>query len=224
MAQSNASNSRVGFDEQFDSRLMNPSESSSDKAGALNEAKRQSGNQAGSSEEPQTLREAVIAAKREESKKEQGGVKGGLKAKAKAPTRKALSKLLAESWINLPASFGLTLIWINIHVFLRIVIGKSLFCKLGEEWLESGIMPGSNSARESIMGKSLSDKVDKVNGCANIGESMMLLALDLVLLLIIFIILVIIGALLQIITNPMAFISQAFGWVWSSLGITKWGS
>jgi hypothetical protein len=128
--------------------------------------------------------------------------------------------------MNVPDSFGLTLIWINIHVFCRIVIGKNFFCKLGDEWLEAGIGGGDNAAKEAVLGKSLSELTEKVNGCANIGESMVLAVLDLIILLVIFCILALIGSILQIFDNPMAFIGKAFGWVWNATvgGISKIGS
>ncbi len=76
--------------------------------------------------------------------------KQGLKEKADqaitaalAPAKKAVSGLLKASWENLIDSFGLTLIWIDIHVFLNMVLGKKLFCDLGEEWIpEKPGIPG----------------------------------------------------------------------------------
>lgn len=47
----------------------------------------------------------------------------------------ATKSLLRQSWIWLIPSWGLTLIWINIHMFLGVVLGKNLFCRLGEEWM-----------------------------------------------------------------------------------------
>ncbi|MFA6514482.1 MAG: hypothetical protein WCT50_04330 [Patescibacteria group bacterium] len=228
-SQANQIKNKTGSDERFDSSLMNPGESSSDKAGALNEAKRKekSGapDQANPQEEPQTLREAVIAAKREEAakdKKEEEG-EGGIKSKFSAQIRKTTSKWLCDSWINLWDSFGLTLFYINFHVFARLVVGKSWFCKLGEEWLESGIIGGTNELKDAVLGKTLSKYTDKANTCSNIGESTVLGILDFALLLVIFINLAIIGAMLQVFENPMAFIGQIFGWVWDSTigGITN---
>ncbi len=207
-----------GFNEQFDSRLLNAgaSKNSSEKAGALNEAKRQGPESAaGAPEDPQTLREATIAQKRENAKKEEEEEKkgGGLAAKAAAPMRKGTSKLLQDAWINLIPSWGLTLIWINIHVFLRLVLGKNLFCKLGDEWLD-GKFGGPNPAKEAVLGKAGSKMTEKVNGCANIGESMVLVVLDLVLLLAIMAIIATIAALLQVFENPMKALGLAFGFIW----------
>lgn len=118
---------------------------SAESAGALNEAKRGNSSSA-SGKKADSLREQQMADSRENSKEEEadekgkgGGGKPGkidkLADKATAPMKKATSNLLKQAWTNLIDSFGLTLIWINIHVFLRLVLGKKLFCKLGEEWL-----------------------------------------------------------------------------------------
>ena len=61
--------------------------------------------------------------------------KGKIEDAVAAPIKKGLSSLLKQAWLNIIDSWGLTLIWINIHVFLRWTLGDNLFCKLGEEWL-----------------------------------------------------------------------------------------
>lgn len=45
---------------------------------------------------------------------------------------------LRMSWYNIIDSFGLTLIWINCHIFLRFVWGSKYFSKLGHEWASMG--------------------------------------------------------------------------------------
>ncbi len=75
----------------------------------------------------------------------------GLKAKASqvvgaalSPIKKATSGLLKWAWGNLIVSFGTTLLWIDIHVFCNMVMGKKLFCDLGEEWIpEKPVIPGA---------------------------------------------------------------------------------
>jgi len=63
--------------------------------------------------------------------------------KASTSARKATSGLLKAAWENLIPTFGLTLFWIDIHVFLNMVMGKKLFCDLGEEWIpEKPAIPG----------------------------------------------------------------------------------
>lgn len=75
----------------------------------------------------------------------------GLKAKASqvvgaalSPIKKATSGLLKWAWGNLIVSFGTTLLWIDAHVFLNMVVGKESFCDLGEEWIPE--KPGAPGA------------------------------------------------------------------------------
>ncbi|MFH1582859.1 MAG: hypothetical protein ABIB72_00880, partial [Candidatus Falkowbacteria bacterium] len=68
----------------------------------------------------------------------------------------------------------LSLIYINIHVFLKSVFGEKLFCKLGEEWIPKQITGAGGEAGKSL-GKSI-----------GIIEVMGLLFLDLLVLFIIF--------------------------------------
>lgn len=78
-----------------------------------------------------------------------------------SPVQATTSSLLKAAWINLIPSFGLTLIWINIHAFLRWA-SPSLFCKLGREWLP----------------KTLGKFTSASNSLIEIGESMLLVILD----------------------------------------------
>lgn len=212
------SNSGTGFDSNFDSRLMGKDgdANSASKAGSLNEAKRNSNSpEAESVAEPQTLREAVIAEKRKQAAEETKA--GGLKQKAAAPMRQGTSKLLQNAWINLIPSWGLTLIWINIHVFLSLVIGKDIFCKLGDEWLD-GKFGGANPAKDAVLGEAGSKLTEKVSGCANLGESMMLVALDLLLLIVIIAIAAVIVLLVKFVEDPIGFYASEFKLIW---GVVK---
>lgn len=78
------------------------------------------------------LRADRMAEKRKQGLKEKTNK---LVTAALAPARKGTSALLKVAWENLIETFGLTLIWIDIHVFLNLVFGDKLFCKLGEEWI-----------------------------------------------------------------------------------------
>src|SRR5680860_1764773 len=191
------SGSGTGFDSNFDSRLMGKDGGSDSqaKAGALNEAKHQSeNNEESPAGEPTSLREAVIAEKRKQEQEKQGK-SSSLKQKATAPMRKGTSELLRLAWINLIPSFGLTLIWINIHAFLSLVIGKDVFCRLGDEWLTGGISGGAKSVNAIVGGQSGRITIKNGSGCANIGESMVLAILDLVLLVVIIAIVAVIALL-----------------------------
>lgn len=106
------------------------------------------------------LRSAVQASKNNLPQESQGDLRADkmaasrtqrLKAKADkaieaalAPAKKGLNNLLKSAWGNLISSFGLTLIWIDIHVFLHMVLGDKLFCDLGEEWApDKPAVPGA---------------------------------------------------------------------------------
>ncbi len=71
------------------------------------------------------------------------------KKKVAAPARMYTSSMLKWSWIVLIPSWGLSLVYINIHAFMHLIM-PSLFCKLGEEWvpapLRSAVNQGSRVA------------------------------------------------------------------------------
>ena len=69
-----------------------------------------------------------------------GGIKESIKAEAASMVKQGTTELLEASWKNLIDSYGLTLLWINAHVFLRHSLpnGKDYFCALGEEWMPKG--------------------------------------------------------------------------------------
>jgi len=79
------------------------------------------------------FRERIVSARKALDIKNKAKEK--IAEKITAPARMGTSRLLQMAWTSLIPSFGLTLIWINIHVFLRLVLGEKLFCKLGDEWL-----------------------------------------------------------------------------------------
>jgi len=99
-----------------------------------------------------SLRENVQAAKNGVPPQSQGDIRADKKAKSRtqdtkegvaskgiemalSPAKKGISSLLKSAWLNLITSWGLTLIWIDIHVFGNQVLGNKLFCDLGEEWV-----------------------------------------------------------------------------------------
>lgn len=108
-----------------------------------------------------------------------------LKSAVTAPAKQGLNKLLQQAWLNIIDSFGLTLIWINLHVFLKWVLGEDLFCKLGEEWLpKQATQAGGDAAKTASKGFGLL-------------EVIVLLILDLIILAVILIILAIIVIIVQ---------------------------
>jgi len=100
---------------------------------------------AGTGEEAQSLRQAVVASRLSRLKEQ---AKEKIKEKIAAPVKQGTSWLLKAAWLNLIDSFGLTLIYINLHVFLRWVLSDKLFCKLGEEWLPKQITLVAGEAGE----------------------------------------------------------------------------
>jgi len=82
----------------------------------------------------QSLRERVQGARKAFDLKQKA--KDKVEERVAAPLKMGSAKLLQMAWFNLIPSFGLTLIWINIHAFMRMVPGfSSAFCKIGDEWV-----------------------------------------------------------------------------------------
>ena len=99
-----------------------------------------------------------MGAKRE---KDSRGMIGEKMESALNPAKMGTSSLLKWAWGVLIPSFGLSLIYINMHVFLRWIFGDKLFCKLGEEWVpkqvgsvlgEEGKMTGIGIGLIEVMG------------------------------------------------------------------------
>ena len=118
-----------------------------------------------------SLRQRVQAARQALNLKEKAKQK--LEEKVMAPARAATNRALQWAWKALIPSWGLSLIYINIHVFLRFVLGDKLFCKLGQEWLPKQISSVSGAPGD-MAGKTV-----------GIVEVMVLLMLDLIAFLII---------------------------------------
>ncbi len=191
-----------------------------DKVGELRIAKRQDAQNYDSAsgakdtpmpgEQPLSLREAVMQEKRQAAAKEKEDG-GGLASKAASPARKGTSALLRSAWINLIPSYGLTLIWINIHVFLGMVLGNKLFCKLGVEWTDKAT--GAAMAKGSAMKKKLEAKagnsiglVEKMGvGCADLGCLFILISA-----------VAIVALLVKVISNPIDFYTGIIGWAWDA--------
>jgi hypothetical protein len=82
------------------------------------------------------------------------------KAKEKAssdsgtPMSMGTSRLLRAYWFALIPSWGLTLILINIHVYLHWVFGPKLFCKLGDEWIPKKVQ-SMGGAEGKMAGRAL---------------------------------------------------------------------
>lgn len=111
------------------------------------------------------------------------------------PVKQGTNWLLKASWLNIIDSFGLTLIYINMHVFLRWVF-PNLFCKLGEEWTPR-IVAGKSSTK-NVAGTGF-----------GLVEVAGLLMIDLIALIITLHIIAIIALMFDIIANPAKYIIGA---------------
>ncbi|MFA6995316.1 MAG: hypothetical protein WC249_02805 [Patescibacteria group bacterium] len=177
-----------------DEQLLNQNNSSSaEKVGALKEAQR-GGAKNNNSAQPHGFKATVQAAKTEKKTKE-AGIAGALPKVVTAAANKATGSFLQQCWLNIIDSFGLTLIWINIHVFLGMVLGNNLFCKLGEEWVSS--LPPAFGGE------------GKVNKMTGLVEGMLLALLDTLALALIFFFFVLVAMLVNAVTNPISIASVA---------------
>ncbi len=80
------------------------------------------------------LRQQLMNAKTREKKKNiKKKTAGKAKEKVLSPAKMATARALRWSWLSLLFSWGLTLIYIDIHVFMHFVL-SDVFCGLGEEW------------------------------------------------------------------------------------------
>ena len=156
-------------------------------------------------EAPKSLREAVIEEKKK--KEASGGEGAGGQIAAAAPMRKGTSKLLQQAWINTIDSFGLTLIWVNIHVFLSYIFGEKLFCKLGEEWAD--MMGGGTVQAPGVSG--VKPPIKASNKCC------VLAGCDLGCLFIILAIACLIAMMVGVITNPLEAISSLLTGIWGAI-------
>jgi len=182
-------------------------EEAAGRAGELMEAKRgNSGGTASATDAPagMSLRERIFKKKKEEtgSKEEEGK----LVEAATTPIRKGTSKLLQQAWLNLADSFGLTLLWIDIHVWLGSIVGHKFFCKLGQEWLDNNIISAENEYAKS-QGKTLGTVEPMVLVGCNVGCFVILLF-----------IIMIVAMIVGVIENPLQALSAAFGYLWQYFG------
>ncbi|MDP2708503.1 MAG: hypothetical protein Q8O93_00405 [bacterium] len=160
-----------------------------------------------SAAEPRSLRQRAMQARQALNLKERAKQK--LEAKVTAPAKIATSNALRWAWLTLIPSFGLSLIYINIHVFLRMVLGEKLFCKLGEEWI-----PKQVSAIGGEAGKGLGKSI-------GIVEVMGLVFLDLMAF---FIILAVLGLLVMIATWLGASWWGKLGMIYDALKSMGWAT
>ena len=186
----------------LDSDLLNQ-EQESEAARELRQKKRGSsgeevGDKAGpAGEEPKSLRQRAQAARQALNLKERAKKK--LEEKVTAPAKAGTNGLLRWAWATLIPSWGLSLIYINIHVFLRMVLGDSLFCKLGEEWIPKKITEAGGESGK-MAGKTI-----------GVGEIFLWGLLNALVLAVVFVAGIILVLLVDIIVNPIS-TAWNFGW------------
>lgn len=108
--------------------------------------------------------------------------------------KKLTGELLKQSWTHLADSFGLTLIYLNIHAWVGFLEGHKIFCKLGEETKTPG----------------------KLKSSMGMLEMMGIIGLDFLVFCIILGILAIINVMVDALVHP----TRIFGALWDLLGIS----
>jgi len=173
------------------------SDSSSTRSASLREAMR--GNESNSALESQNdIRADRMTALRQSGL---GGVKDKAIEEILSPAKQGTSNLLKAAWGNLIDTFGLSLIWIDIHIFLSQVLGKDLFCSLGEEWFPKGTPRNLEGAKKSV----------------GMAEGMGVACLNLGCLILVICVLSLIAMIVSGIENPFKAIKAIFGTIWCSV-------
>ncbi len=179
-------------------------------AGRMREAKNRAKNGTAGEEEPEagaeaaSLRQRVMAARQALDIKKRAAEK--LKEKVMAPLKMGTSRLLQWAWGVLIPSWGLSLLYINMHVFLRWVF-PSAFCKLGEEWLPKIV---TGHSKDNIAGTSF-----------GIVEIIALFFLDLIAAMII---IAILAFIVMIATWLGASWTERLGMIWDLMKSLGWAT
>ena len=160
----------------IDEQLLNQNTEfqEADRAGEFRASKR--GVAYGEGAQNLSLRESLQQKRLEESKQKKDRDETGKIPDSSSginPILKATDSLLKFSWENLIDSFGLTLIWINIHVFLNQVLGPKVFRDVGEEWLPDSIKKVAGKSKQAA---ALLKTVEGAGiGCLDLGCLIILL-------------------------------------------------
>lgn len=129
------------------------------------------------------LRRDRMIAQRMREDKEKDGEKNKAAKKSVNMAAIDIAKLLQAAWKNIITSWGLTLIWIDIHYMLSYVFGKDLFCDLGYEWQMHQVF--SAKPESGITAKKIADRdarsvsvVEKMGcACLNMGCLLLVIAI-----------------------------------------------
>jgi len=193
-----------GIEEKEDEDNGGEDEDGEDESSSLREEIQKSKNGV-TPESSGDIRKDKMAAVR--AQKEKGDeAKKKLASKALNPAKQSLAKLLQAAWENLITTFGLTLLWVDIHYMLSYVFGKDLFCDLGEEWVMNKAAGASPAAGESA------DKVvEKAGKAIGTVEKMGCACLNLVGCLLLLAILSIIAMIVSAVENPISTLISILG-------------
>ncbi len=196
-----------------DEKILASNSSSADRAGDFREAKQGGMDEKDNSsliEKDDDLSKASAFNQSTQSSKNEKNKSAkkpepGLISKGKV----ALAGALRWCWMpGLELTFGLTLIWINIHWVFNQVF-PSLFCDFGEEWfLRSGVE--ASPAQKRV--------IKEAGKKFNLVETMGCGCLNLVILFMIITFLGLTSMVLQIFGDPIGFVTEVgkavLGWVW----------
>lgn len=162
-----------------------------------------------SASEPSSLRERVMQARRAMDVKEKA--KQALQKKVMAPAKQATSQLLKSAWRIMFSVIGFLpgLLYVNIHVFLKMVLGENFFCKLGEEWIPKQAAAAGGEAAKTA-GKGI-----------GIIEVMVLLFLDIVVL---FVVLLSLMWVALIVAFMSASWLEKLKWIWEAFQLAGIGA
>jgi len=153
----------------IDEQLINQNTESSEaeNAGEFRASRRGEMQERGEDERA-SLRERIQQKRTEETRKfKEEQEDGSVSSAPISPILKATDEALKFAWENLIISWGLTLIWIDIHVFLSKVFGPSVFRAPGEEWVPDNI---KKIASKSKQASALLRIVEGSGiGCLNLG-------------------------------------------------------
>ncbi len=83
------------------------------------------------------------------------GVLGRATDMAATAVNRGTSQFLQKMWMAAPNTYGLSILYVNLHWGLNKILGDKFFCPLGDEWFQSGMptKPGvKNTGSEAILG------------------------------------------------------------------------
>lgn len=194
-----------------------------ERAGSLREAQRSGGTRSAGPDDfredrgaSMSLREAVLMNKNKNGQKKGGDETDEVASVMSSPISQGTSNLLSQSWKHLIDSWGLTLIWINIHVFLSYVMGEKLFRKLDHNLVEE-LVGGGASGVGAMAGAAAGKKPAGKSS----SECCALAGCDLGCLFIILALCGLVAMLVGVISNPLEALSSLLSGIWGALTGSK---